>query len=50
MCQNIFKNQEEEKRKNDFTKLFAVLVSRNMISKQKDNQQMKREACQNVGG
>lgn len=50
MCQNIFKNQEEEKRKEDFTKLFAVLVSGNMTLRQKDNHQAKREACQNVGG
>ena len=26
MCQNIFKNDKEKDRKNEFTKLFAMLV------------------------
>lgn len=50
MCQNIFKNQEEERRKEDFTKLFAALVSGNMTLKQKDNHQAEREVCQNARG
>ncbi len=27
MCENIFKNQEEKKRREDFTKLFTSLVT-----------------------
>ena len=27
MCKNVFKNQEEKKRKEDFTRLFARLIS-----------------------
>lgn len=27
MCENIFKNQEEKKRKEDFTRLFVALAS-----------------------
>lgn len=27
MCENIFRNQEENKRKEDFTKLFVLLAA-----------------------
>lgn len=29
--QNVFKNQEEEKRRDEFTRLFAILVSGNAL-------------------
>lgn len=29
MCENIFINQEEKKRKEEFSRLFAILVSNN---------------------
>ena len=33
MCQNVFKNEEEKKRKEDFTKLFVSIVSNSQKEK-----------------
>lgn len=41
MCENIFKNQEEKKRKEEFTRLFAILASNNATKLAKDNQKKK---------
>lgn len=48
MCQNIFKNQEEKKRKEEFNRLFAALVTNNL--KTTAVNKVKAEKYRVVGG
>lgn len=38
MCESIFRNQDKNKRKEDFTKLFAVLITNSHSQKEKNLQ------------
>lgn len=49
MCESIFKNQEEKKRKDEFTRLFASLVTSNVVKHSKA-QKKEKALCQSIGG
>lgn len=40
MCESIFRNQDKNKRKEDFTKLFAVIITNSQ--KEKNLQRIKK--------
>ena len=50
MCESIFKNQEEKKRRDEFTKLFAILVSSNTNVIKQTGASEKRKEVQAIGG
>lgn len=43
MCENVFRNKEEEKRKEEFSKLFALLVSNKAIPEKRERRQTIRK-------
>lgn len=47
MCQNIFKNQEEKKRKDEFNRLFAALVTSSM---KQTGKAIKNDTYRVIGG
>ncbi len=50
MCESVFKNPEEKGRKDEFTRLFAILASNHGGGLKQKEEPKRRKAVQVIGG